>query len=133
MLFKLSPSKLTFLYDDCKRCFWLDARQQWQRPYTPFPSIFSSIDKVMREAYAGKSSQVISPDLPAGLIETKTKRLKSAPQTVGNSEIFFSGQIDSRIPFFDRTQAIIDFKTSKPKPKNVELYRRQLMAYARCI
>ncbi|MEM9149516.1 MAG: PD-(D/E)XK nuclease family protein [Cyanobacteria bacterium P01_F01_bin.3] len=128
---KLSPSKLTFLYEDCKRCWWLDAYGVWKRPYTPFPSIFNSIDKVMRGAYAGQSSQLISSDLPEGVIETKSKRSQSTPVIVDAPiHVFFSGQIDARVQFEDGTQAIVDFKTSQPKPQNVELYRRQLMAYA---
>lgn len=130
MAFKLSPSKLTFLYDECDRCFWLDAHGTWKRPYMPFPSIFSSIDRVMRAAYAGESSRFIDPDMPAGIIDTKGKRLKSAPVKVGNSELMFSGALDALLNFDDGAIGIIDFKTSQPKPQNVELYRRQLMAYA---
>ena len=37
---KLTPSMLTFLWDECRRCFWLHARGL-PRPRMPFPSVFA--------------------------------------------------------------------------------------------
>ncbi len=46
---KLSPSDLTFLWDECPRCFYLKVTGRLSRPSTAFPSIFSSIDSVALE------------------------------------------------------------------------------------
>lgn len=133
--FKIAPSKLTFLYDDCKRCFWNDIHGVWKRPYTPFPSIFNKIDKVMRDAYHGQPVSLYLPrsgfpSPPPGHIDTSVQRLKSQPISVGSAAFVFSGSLDAKVKFKDNSIGIIDFKTSQPKPENVDLYRRQLMAYA---
>ena len=38
--FKLSPSDFGFLYDECKKCFYLKVKHNFDRPRFPIPSIF---------------------------------------------------------------------------------------------
>ncbi len=37
---KISPSDLTFLWDECPRCFYLKVRHKFKRPGLPFPKIY---------------------------------------------------------------------------------------------
>ena len=60
---KLSPSDFAFLWEECKRCFYLKVARGFYRPRTPFPGIFSVIDQVdervlQREAKFGDFGDV---------------------------------------------------------------------------
>ena len=50
-IWKLSPSELTFLWDECPRCFYLKVVHKFNRPWGAFPGIFSRIDKLMKDYY----------------------------------------------------------------------------------
>ena len=65
---KLSPSDLTFLWDECPRCFYLKYIHGINRPAAPFPSIFGAIDRLMKAQYAGQPASELSPALPPGTI-----------------------------------------------------------------
>ena len=58
---KLSPSDLTFLWDECPRCFYLKVVNGFNRPSLPMPKIFTRIDLIMKGYYAGKPSSALSP------------------------------------------------------------------------
>lgn len=127
---KISPSSLTFLFEDCRRCFYMDNRKIWKRPYSPMPSVFNRIDKVMRLCYHNSDPQLIDPTLPAGSITTVEQKIQSVPIPVGNSTVQISGKLDALAVFDGNDVGIIDFKTSEAKDKSIGLYRRQLHAYA---
>ena len=67
---KLSPSDLTFLFDDCKRCFYEKVKNNNPRPSTPFPKMFNTIDNLMKLHYEGKSTKEISRELEEGHLFT---------------------------------------------------------------
>jgi len=50
MPYKLSPSALT-LFEECKRCFWLHHNKKIKRPETPFPSLPSGMDRILKEHF----------------------------------------------------------------------------------
>jgi len=77
--FKLTPSMLTFLWDDCKRCFWLQARERIYRPRTPFPSVFTKYHEILQQHFEGRRPSSISPTLPRGRIYSSEAWVKSAP------------------------------------------------------
>ena len=125
---KLSPSKLTFLLTECRRCFYMDIHKIYARPYTAFPSIFGKIDRAMRSHYQGKSS--LSLTGKEGIFNTKEYKLVSTPEQISdNFAIQFSGKTDCIIDFADGTAGILDFKTSEVKEAKLELYAPQLYAY----
>lgn len=128
---KLSPSELTFLWDECRRCFYLKVMRKFMRPSLAFPKIFGSIDKKMKEYYAGRSPSEISPDLPEGQIFVSEKYVTSKPiELLGHSlRCYFSGRIDAYMRFEDGSFGVIDFKTSDPAPAHIGFYNRQLQAY----
>lgn len=50
MLPTLSASRLN-LFLECRRCFWLEHRAGIARPKTPFPTLPSGIDLVLKQRY----------------------------------------------------------------------------------
>ena len=62
---KLSPSDLTFLWDECARCFYLKNVHGVARPRGIMPAIFNQIDAKMKACYLNSRTEEISPALPA--------------------------------------------------------------------
>ena len=48
--YRLSPSSLA-LYTECPHCFWLQMVKRVKRPDTPFPSLPSGVDKLLKEHF----------------------------------------------------------------------------------
>ena len=129
---KLSPSDLTFLWDECKRCFYLKVRHNFRRPSAPFPKVFGTIDLLMKDIYLGGSTKKISAELPEGKSIMSGRWVTSEPCNFGDHEntAYLSGIFDTLVMFDDGTYGIVDFKTTKPSPGQVDFYSRQLHAYA---
>jgi len=129
---KLSPSDLTFLWDECPRCFYLKYRCSITRPAAPFPSIFGTIDRLMKAHYAGRPTCDLEPTLPPGYISVSEQWVESVPILLPGHRLscFLRGKYDALIGFDNGSFGIVDFKTSEPKPEHVPFYSRQLHAYA---
>lgn len=129
---KLSPSDLTFLWDECKRCFYLKYVHSIHRPSAPFPGIFSTIDRLMKGYYEGQPTEKLSSELPPGVIRFSEKWVVSAPiKPAGqNLQCYIRGKFDTVAAFDDGSYGVVDFKTTEPKPYHVPFYSRQLHAYA---
>lgn len=129
--YNIAPTDLTFLLESCPACFWRKVKLKKPRPYTPFPSVFSAIDKAMRTAYSGCSTKLVDESLPEGRLDTTDRKIKSSPISVPGREstIVFSGKVDAIASFTDGTSGVLDFKTSNPKESSVSLYSRQLHCY----
>ena len=129
---KLSPSDLTFLWDECPRCFYLKVVHGFNRPFSPFPKIFNQIDKLMKGYFQGKPTLEISSTLPEGSVQFGerwvTSDLISFPKR--NASCFIKGKFDTVVEFSDGSFGVVDFKTSAAKPEHIEFYSRQLHAYA---
>ena len=131
-IYKLSPSQLTFAWDECQRCFYLDVVMGIKRPPTAFPKVFSRIDSLMKHLFEDKPTSVISPELPPGKVGLQGKWVNSAPIQFEGIEAacYLKGAFDSVLAFEDGIYAVIDFKTSSPSPAHIGFYGRQLSAYA---
>jgi hypothetical protein len=129
---KLSPSDLTFLWDECPRCFYLKVVHGFNRPSAAFPRIFSRIDQLMKGFYGNLPASAISDTLPEGIIRFADRWVVSQPiQLPGHTHsAYIKGRFDSVIEFADGSYGIVDFKTSEPRPEHVAFYSRQLHAYA---
>jgi PD-(D/E)XK nuclease superfamily len=129
---KLSPSDLTFLWDECPRCFYLKVVHGFPRPSTAFPRIFSRIDQLMKDFFAGMPTVILSDTLPEGVIRFADRWVVSHPiHLPGHTHsAYIKGRFDSVIEFADGSFGIVDFKTSEPRPEHVAFYSRQLHAYA---
>lgn len=132
MNYKLSPSDFAFLYEGCKRCYYLKVIHNIPQPSIPLPSIFSKMAGLLKDHYDGKSTKELHPDLPPGTVKYSEQWVKSSIISLPNhiSTCFISGRFDIVVEFEDGSYGVIDFKTGKPSQESVDLYKRQLHAYA---
>jgi len=131
-MYKLSPSDLTFLWSECPRCFYLKVVRNFRRPSSPFPSIFSRIDRMMKTYFQDKPSHELAPELPQGMVKMGDRWVKSQPILLpGHSPYFYlTGKFDCLVEFNEGSYGVVDFKTSEAKEEHVQFYSRQLHAYA---
>jgi PD-(D/E)XK nuclease superfamily len=129
---RLSPSDLTFLWEECRRCFWLKVAGNLPRPRAPFPRVFGLLDGQTKEFFAAKRTEKISPGLPPGRVYCGDRWVRSRPLDVPGHrrKVLLRGRIDTALAFYDGTFGIVDFKTAEPKDGHVGLYGRQLHSYA---
>lgn len=131
-VWKLSPSDLTFLWSECPRCFYLKVAHGFSRPRSPMPKIFNQIDTLITAFFQGKPTSEIPADLPDGIVRYGQKWVTSEPIALSNhtSQCYLKGRFDTVVEFSDGSHALVDFKTSTPRPEHVDFYSRQLHAYA---
>jgi hypothetical protein len=129
---KLAPSDLTFLWEECQRCFWLKVRGVLKRPSPPFPRVFTLLDNQTKDFFFNKRSDEIATGLRPGRVAVGDRWVRSRPLRVPNhrTRVSLQGRIDTALSFDDGTYGIVDFKTSQPKPQHVPFYGRQLHSYA---
>lgn len=132
MNYKLSPSDFAFLWEECKRCFYLKVVDGFRRPQPVMPKIFTVIDNAMKEFFSGKRIETLISNFPGGAVSHDEKIVESKPIKFTNREstCFIKGKYDTIVQFDDGTYGVIDFKTSATKSEHVPLYSRQLHAYA---
>jgi hypothetical protein len=132
---KLSPSDLTFLYDECPRCFWLKVAGNLPRPRTPFPKVFTLLDIQTKRFFEGKRTEKIASGLRPGRVAFGDRWVRSGPIHVPShpKPVFIAGRFDSAFRFDDGTYGVVDFKTTNPKDGHIPLYGRQLHAYAHAL
>ncbi|MBI4283590.1 MAG: PD-(D/E)XK nuclease family protein [Chloroflexi bacterium] len=132
MNYKLSPSDLTFLYQECPRCFYLKMVHGITQPSIPIPSVFSKMAALLKEHYHGKPTSELHIALPPGKISHSEKTVRSQLIQLPNHQAtcYISGRFDIVVSFVDGTYGIIDFKTGHPSQESANMYRRQLSAYA---
>jgi hypothetical protein len=130
--FKLSPSDFAFLWEDCKRCFYLKVVHDIRQPRSPMPKIFIIIDSKMKQYYGDKRTETIANGIPPGRIEYSEKWVESVPLSVPghDSKFYIRGKFDTAFQFDDGTFGVVDFKTSERNSQHIPLYSRQLHAYA---
>lgn len=130
-IYKLSPSDLTFTWDECKYCFYMKVKHGIAAR-GPFPSIFGKMANLTSAFYDGKMAKEISAELDPGVLKYREKFVKSAPITLPGtaSQCYIHGRFDAVIEFIDGSYGIVDYKTSDAKEEQVAFYSRQLTAYA---
>ena len=131
-LWKLNPSDFAFLWEECRRCFYLKVVKGFKRPPASMPKIFASIDSLMKEFFARKRTSDVLTTLPGGTVECSDAWVESVPISVTGhkSQFFILGKLDAAVKLDNASFAIIDFKTSETKSEHNLLYARQLNAYA---
>lgn len=132
MNYRLSPSDLTFLYDGCKRCFYLKMINGISQPSIPLPSIFSQIASLLKSYYDGKHTSELPIALPPGIMSYGEQWVRSEIIQLPNhsATCYINGRFDIAVSFEDATYGVIDFKTGNPNMEWRSLYGRQLSAYA---
>ena len=133
--YKLSPSDFAFLWEDCKRCFYLKVAKNFPPPRSIMAKIFTIIDGEMRAYFNGKRLEKIIPGFKPGIVEHGEKWVQSKPISIPNQEstCYVKGKLDTVVKFDDGTYGVIDFKTSQRKSEHIPLYARQLHAYAHAL
>ena len=129
---KLSPSDFAFLWEECRRCFYLKVVSDFKRPSTPMPKIFTTIDQLMKQRFAGRRTEEVVSGLPGGVFEYSEHWVESRAVAIpGNtSSCFIRGKFDTVARFADGGFGVGDFKTSARNSEHIPLYARQLHAYA---
>jgi hypothetical protein len=129
---KLAPSDLTFLWEECRRCFWLKVKGVLRRPSTPFPKVFTLLDGQTKDHFFGLPTEEMAEGLPPGRVAVGDRSVRSSPLIVPGHDVSvqLGGRIDTALAFDDGSFGVVDFKTSEPKPEHVPFYARQLHAYA---
>lgn len=131
--FKLYPSKFGFLWDECQRCYWLDVKKKFRRPFQRMPRVFSDIDQGMKDYFVGKRTEQVCPQLPPGEFISGEVYVCSQKQQHGDTSFVLCGKPDAIIRFDDGTYGIVDFKTSGLSAEQLPKYARQLETYARAV
>ena len=128
----LSPSDLTFLWEECRRCFYEKVALGARRPASPFPKLFGIIDRAMKDFYLGERAEAIATGAPTGVIGSPDRWVKSAPITLSacGTQVILRGRLDALVHCDDGSYGVVDFKTALPHDGHVSLYSRQLHAYA---
>ncbi|GJQ14585.1 hypothetical protein GpartN1_g6376.t1 [Galdieria partita] len=136
--FLIAPSDLTFLWEECPRCFYLKVHRKLYRPRLPFPSVFGAIDQQMKQFFSGRRTEEFWQDFPncggsfATLPRSSAIWIESRPLKIAKYDawILLRGKIDSYLQMDDGTIGLVDFKTSQIGNHLAPIYSRQLHAYA---
>lgn len=126
-MYKLSPSDFAYLYEECKRCYWLKVHDQVARPSLPMPGIFSAINTRLQGTLVGTELQSLSSVLPAGYVEKQEGFVESVP--VPGTSLYLKGKYDLLVKKPDGTYLLIDFKLSQPHEDKIDKYKTQLYSY----
>ena len=131
-VFKLAASDLTFLWEECKRCFYNKVALGVPRPGSPFPKLFTKLDKLEKGFYTQMRTTDVDPALAPGNFSIGEHWVQSKKfRTPSHKAWFFiRGVFDVAIEFDDGSYGISDYKTSSPKSEYMPLYSRQLHAYS---
>jgi hypothetical protein len=131
----IAPSDFGYLFRECPRCTADKLLRGIRRPPTPFPGVFSKMDRLMRDEFAGFPTQHLGDgSWPAGTLDTGWSKVRSAQIDFPEFPQFtfsIGGTPDAVAVFDNGDLGILDFKVSGYAPKeDRELYRAQLSAYA---
>lgn len=126
----ISPSDLTFSWDNCHRCLWLYYNHGLKAP--SFFPLVGELSALQEGHFASATSKDLHPDIPEGKVVGKGGWVKSIPIPVnGNSSPFaIRGKYDLLMEFSDGTYGVIDCKFQGKDNDKSEFYSPQLEAYA---
>ncbi len=132
MVYKLSPSDLTYSFEGCKFCFSLKVKNKITQPSMPMPGIFSAIAGRQKEFYSGRRTETFSSELPPGIVEYAEQWVESIPIKFEGiaASCYIKGRFDMVVKFDDGSFGVIDCKTASPSESKSQMYGRQLQAYA---
>ena len=128
----ISPSDLTFLWGECKKCFWLKYREGISRP--GFMPLVGPMSAFQESRYRNQETSSMDSSLPPGTISDWGKSIESSPIVIDGVETRWriKGKYDVVITFHNGTLGLVDCKvtTSEMDENKIELYWPQLEAYA---
>lgn len=130
-MIKVPPSTLSFLWNDCPRCFHLQYTAGIRQPGV-FPQILNQVHNIIADATMGMNIQELIPGAKPGRVMGKAGTEKSVEsKPVG--DCYISGRLDKLIQFDDGTVGIFDTKTTNNIERHASKYSYQLNAYAHAL
>ena len=121
-IWTLNPSDFAFLWEECKRCFWLKVTRDFRRPQIPMAKIFTVIDEEMRKHFAGRRTGDVLPALPSGVLDTQEHWVESVPLPIPGSPRVASSEAGSTA-WFASTTAAPRSSISKPRSARPPTFR----------
>ncbi|MBV8223115.1 MAG: PD-(D/E)XK nuclease family protein [Candidatus Eremiobacteraeota bacterium] len=127
----VSPSSFGFLYEECPACYYNTVHGLLRRPQTPFPSIFTQIDRAMKQHFSGPGWHSVSGERRRFKVIAHDGWVRSSPIPVRGHDLTLTirGTFDSVLRFEDGHHALCDWKTAPVKVDLLPKYSRQLHAY----
>lgn len=131
----VSPSGFGFLYEECQSCYYHEALGIRKRPRTPFPTVFTTIDRAMKQHFESRIWHRLGERGLHFRMLSQGRWVKSAPIALPGTgvQLVIRGLYDSLIAFEDERRAICDFKTSPVRSELIGKYARQLHSYAHAL
>jgi hypothetical protein len=138
----LSPSTLS-LFAECPRCFWLHVKEKIKRPSSPFPSLPSGMDLILKKHFDRHRKEGSVPEelegkfegrlfRDTGKLDTWRNNLQGLRFTDEETGVTLMGAIDDLFVTSEGRYAPLDFKTRGfPRKENThEFYQRQMDLYS---
>lgn len=130
--FKLSPSDFAFLFEECRRCYYLKVQYGISRPRTPMATIYKQAEgAIIKRLRAEELSSAVN-GAPEGRVRFGERWVRSLSICFPGhqSTCFISGKFDLLADLENGGMAVPDIKMSKVKDPNLPKYARQLHSYA---
>lgn len=126
----ISPSDLTFKWNGCHRCLWLQYNHSIQAPITM--PLVGDLATMQENHFAGAHSSLLHPAIPEGKVLDRGGWVRSLPIDYnGNpSPYAIRGKYDLLMEFADGTYGVIDCKFQARDNDKSDFYSPQLEAYA---
>jgi hypothetical protein len=126
----ISPSDLTFSWDGCHRCLWLNYNHQVKAPM--FMPTVGELADMQEKYFIGATTADMHPDMPAGKVFDHGGWVLSKPIQVNgvDSHLAIRGKYDLLLEFPDGTYGIVDCKMQARASDKSGFYSPQLEAYA---
>ena len=126
----ISPSDLTFAWDGCHRCLWLNYNHGVKAPN--FMPLVGELSALQESHFNGAHSEKLHPAIPKGRVLDRGGWVKSIPIPHNGRPSPYSirGKYDLLMEFEDGTHGIIDCKFQGKDNDKSEFYSPQLEAYA---
>lgn len=126
----ISPSDLTFSWDGCHRCLWLNYNHGVKAPL--FMPLVGELSAMQEAHFDAVTSALVTPELPSGKVHSRGGWVKSTPIVVNGSASPYAvrGKYDLLMEFDDGTWGVIDCKFQGRDSDKSDFYSPQLEAYA---
>jgi len=129
----ISPSDLSYMWNDSKLGFYDKYVLGIQRPRDAFPSMFTTIVSRMKKGFENKNLSEVLQGAPEGVLSYEEKFVTSKTIAIGEYQVGFKGKISCFLNHDDGSCTIFDFKTVKNDVKLSKTYFLHYMAYAFCL
>ncbi|MFM8897822.1 MAG: PD-(D/E)XK nuclease family protein [Actinomycetota bacterium] len=126
----ISPSDLTFSWNGCHRCLWLNYNHGVKAP--SFMPLVGELSAMQENHVNGAISSQLHPDIKEGRVLDRGGWVKSIPIPYNgkSSPYAIRGKYDLLMEFEDGTYGIIDCKFQGKDNDKSDFYAPQLEAYA---